>query len=190
LNPASLLLAALLAIVLLAVLWYRRRGDRSRPHGAVVVGVGVATVVWLMFLAYVTVVAQTTSMLPVRFSLVPLVDTVRGLMSASAGNVVVATAANIVLFVPLGVILGVAAPAAGRGRRLVLSLAAGVGVSVAVEVVQGFVVQKGAVTADDVIANAFGVVVGWLVMRWVDRGAHAVNPPSSSAEFSRVQDHG
>ncbi|SDD01006.1 VanZ like family protein [Actinokineospora iranica] len=129
---------------------------------------GAAIVVWLSVVVYVTVVLPSTSLLEARFSLVPLVDTVRGLLSPSFGNVAVATAANTALFAPLGVALGlISLPEGVATRDWVKPVVFALAVSVAAESFQGFVTERGAVAADDLIANVVGAWLGWLLARRV-----------------------
>ncbi|WP_158075577.1 VanZ family protein [Actinokineospora bangkokensis] len=121
-------------------------------------------------LVYVTLVVPSSSQLPVRVGLMPLVDTVRGLRSGAAENVLAATVANVALFVPLGLVwaLSRAAVTGADGGWWRVGVG-GLGVSALVEAAQwglGF----GAVTSDDLIANSAGAVLGWVVGMRVGRG--------------------
>lgn len=160
-NPVTFALGAAL-LALLAATWMAARGGRA------VSSLGAATVVvWLLTVSYVTLVVPWSSDLPARLSLIPLIDTIRGLSTNSAENVAVATMANVALFAPLGAVVALRA-AASRDRRFSAgwrtAVVAGLAVSVVVEAAQ-LVLNKGAVTADDLIANTVGAVVGWLVVR-------------------------
>ncbi|WP_424185458.1 VanZ family protein [Actinokineospora sp. G85] len=150
---AGVVLAGLLVLGLVRL---RARADGgARGLGKAVIGL------WLLLLVYVTIVLASPS-LGVRFSLVPLVDLVDGLFSRNWDNVAAANAANVALFLPLGAGLVLHSPRA----RWVVPVLVGFGLSLAIELTQGFVVRNGAVTADDLIANTAGAFLGWALMRW------------------------
>ncbi|WP_143025293.1 VanZ family protein [Actinokineospora alba] len=171
-NPVSFALGAAL-LLLLAATWVSARGDRARravsPLGA------AALVVWFLTVSYVALVLPWSAELPARLSLVPLIDTIRGLSSNSAENVAVATMANVALFAPLGVVVALLS-VAKRERRFPggwwTAVVAGLAVSIVVEAAQ-LVLNQGAVAADDLIANALGAGLGWFVVRVSDTGNRA-----------------
>ncbi|WP_156758701.1 VanZ family protein [Actinokineospora pegani] len=168
LNVNTVAAGAVLAGLLVAGL------VRSRAHGAdrVARTLGAAALgLWLLLLVYVTIVLSPPT-LGVRFSLIPLADTVDGLFSRNWDNVAAATAANVALFLPLGAGLAIRAPRASW----VVPAAAGAGLSLAVELTQGFLVRHGAVAADDLITNTAGAVLGWALLRWW--GGHRALTPA------------
>ncbi|MBP2681304.1 MAG: VanZ family protein [Candidatus Krumholzibacteriota bacterium] len=65
--------------------------------------------------------------------------------------------ANIILYVPLGIAL--------RRKRFLFAVAAGAGLSAAIEIVQLLYLDRYTAVAD-VVANAAGACIGWWVSRW------------------------
>ncbi|SES42251.1 VanZ family protein [Actinokineospora terrae] len=184
-NPVSLGLALVIAVFGVTAWVLSLRDGRGRPGGAARALGWAAAAGWLLFVTYITVVLPSSS-LGVRFSLVPLVDTVQGLVSPAAGNVLVATLGNIVLFVPLGAVVAVLAPRS----RVWTPLWAGLVVSLLVELTQGFLAQKGAVAADDLISNTAGAVIGWWIVRGVDRVIVTRSTPRLPDLLAEARDHG
>lgn len=87
--------------------------------------------------------------------LVPLGTTIE-LFSAGAWSLVYNIAGNILWFVPLGLLLG-------KGRSL-RALLLGAGLSAVIEISQ-FLLMTGLSDIDDVIFNAVGSLLGWILYR-------------------------
>ena len=65
---------------------------------------------------------------------------------------------NVVVFVPVGLLAGVAF----RGMKWMKVMVTGLGLSIGIEVMQ-FVFRKGFSEVDDVIHNTFGCMIGYLI---------------------------
>ncbi|WP_253833531.1 VanZ family protein [Actinokineospora globicatena] len=115
----------------------------------------------MLVVAYVTLLAGSGVRLPV--SLIPFADIVGGLAVAPE-NVVVAVAANIALFVPLGALVALISPRS----RWVVPVAAGLTVSAAFEVTQ-YLTEGGVTSVDDLMANTLGAAAGWASARRIRR---------------------
>ena len=69
---------------------------------------------------------------------------------------------NVVVFVPVGVLFGIAI----RGRNVWVALMVGVGLSIGIEMFQ-FVFKKGFTEVDDIIHNTLGCLIGYGMYKMV-----------------------
>ena len=76
---------------------------------------------------------------------------------------IVRFALNIIMFVPMGIFLFAMFPKVFR-KNVVRMLLCGAAVSLIIEAGQG-IFKLGHVQSDDVIANTFGVLVGWMIAK-------------------------
>jgi VanZ family protein len=103
---------------------------------------------------------------PNDLQLVPLIRIIRGFTPPMQPSVVTNAVGNIILFLPLGATLCL------LGLRRRATLRAGFCLSAAIEITQLFIPGR-TTSADDVLCNTLGAVVGYLlVSRWApDRRA-------------------
>lgn len=91
----------------------------------------------------------------------------RAIMDGSESQLMQENIMNVVVFVPVGVMAGVAF----RGMTWMRALLVGAGVSVGIEVLQ-FVFKKGFSEVDDVMHNTLGCAIGygvWLLVKKIGR---------------------
>lgn len=161
-------LGAFLAVVvpcLLALLIYRRRlvrrgrAERLLPRPLVLNAALVCAVLGILLIT----LSPRPEAFASRTDLIPFHPLWTALTGEIDATLVAATfGANVVLFVPLGILLPVRWPALDSGVlvTLVSGLLAGV-----IETLQ-YVMDLGRVTQlDDVIFNALGGLIGWILVR-------------------------
>jgi glycopeptide antibiotics resistance protein len=164
--PVSALIGAVLWAVMRLVM---RAPMRRAALEALVAGYVVALLYVVLFLP-VAVRPGDASSVWTSLNLVPA-RTIVGIVRDHGGMVGWQLFGNVVLFVPLGFLLPLLST---RFRRFALTSAAGLAVSVSIELVQLAMlltlIARRSVDVDDVILNVTGACLGYAM--W--RGAHAL----------------
>ena len=167
-------------VTLLATILVRRRALRTRGRaaatrataGALLCGWTVAVLLWALALSNPD--ANGTR----HLNVIPFREIRRALRSTSPGYVALNLGGNLGVFLVVGAL---AVLALGRGRRAawVLGIAAGLGLSVVIELTQYGIGRSADI--DDVIMNGLGAALGavgaWLALRATRR-----TPPAATSE--------
>ena len=187
LGPA-LLTAAAVGVLLALFCWKRRRAGQPLP------GHRIAAIALLA--CYLGGLAAVTLLLRLGGGMGAGIQTRLFLAFWEAWNaftlqIWLNPLLNIAMFIPLGVLLPLAFP---RFRRWNLTLAAGLGVSLAIETLQ-FLTGRGQADIDDLFCNVLGAMLGFCLClialnlwdwRWKAAAPYAVLPVLSAAVFAGI----
>lgn len=147
----------------LAVAERRREGSGTRLVALDVALVACVTATLVLTLAPIDD--------PTDVQLLPFGDVVDALTPPVDAEKLLTETANVLLFVPLGAVLGL------RGFRLGATAAIGLGLSAVVELTQLVLVSGRTTSVDDLLLNTLGAVVGaLLVARWLPAREVASTP--------------
>ena len=131
--------------IVLLVAW---RGRRSRRYIAGLLLVGYSFLIYCSTVIYREVLQERVGDLMPFWSYRAIMD---GKEQYLAENIM-----NVVVFVPVGILFGIAM----RSRNVWAALLVGVGLSVGIEVLQ-FVFKKGFAEIDDIMHNTLGCIMGF-----------------------------
>jgi glycopeptide antibiotics resistance protein len=169
-SVAFVMAFVLLAVAGLAVAITVAEGRRMRADGRALGQLVSLDVALIASVAAIVVLTLFPIDDPTDVQLVPLGDITDALTPPVEAERLLTEMANVLLFVPLGVVFAL------RGFRLGAAAGLGLALSAAVELTQLLVVSGRTTSVDDLLLNTLGVVLGHTLLARFLPARHASSP--------------
>lgn len=130
---------------------------KKKDIATVLLGVTVAMILWVTILSRETLIGTPISYRPFHALISFLMGLQRGRINANFLG-------NIILFMPIGVLV----PKVTSWKKMWKTVAAGIGFSLCLELIQ-LVTARGCFDLDDVFLNGLGTVIGFGIQRATEK---------------------